>query len=391
MLAAGLVWLVLSLSSAVAKPVATAVRIGEHVDMTRFVIDLSESVEHSIFVLPDPYRVVIDLPETEWRVSPASANAAAGLVQRYRFGLYQAGISRLVLDAAGPVRVHRAFVLPPQGDFAYRFVIDLKRTDRNSFLQQAGSPVGRLAAVRPTRPLPQVPPRRPDRPVVVLDPGHGGVDPGTIGAGGTYEKTVVLRVAKDIRQRLEATGRYQVVMTRNRDVFVRLHDRVKIARQAGADLFLSIHADAINQRKVRGATVYTLSETASDAEAEALAAKENKADVIAGVDLAIHNDDVANILIDLAQRDTMNRSAQFATILVPSLKRTVRVRAKPHRSAGFRVLKAPDVPSVLIELGYLSNREDEKLLNSQAGRTAMAKAITAAVSRYFEVIDARNR
>ena len=359
--------------------------------MTRFVIDLSESVEHSIFVLADPYRVVIDLPETEWRVSRAVANASAGLVQRYRFGLYRAGISRLVLDAAAPVQVHRAFVLPPQGNFAYRFVIDLKRTDRNSFLKSAGSPVGKLAAVRPAKPLPKVPPRRPDRPVIVLDPGHGGVDPGTIGAGGTYEKTVVLKVAKEIRRRLTASGRYQVVMTRNRDVFVRLHARVKIAREADADLFLSIHADAINQRKVRGATVYTLSEKASDAEAGALAAKENKADVIAGVDLNVHNDDVANILIELAQRDTMNRSARFATILVPSLKKNVRVRAKPHRSAGFRVLKAPDVPSVLIELGYLSNRDDEKLLNSQAGRTAIAKAIAAAVSRYFEVVHSGNR
>ena len=390
-LGACLAWLLLIISPLAAAPEVTGVRIGEHVAMTRFVVDLTEAVKYRIFVLPDPYRVVVDLPNLRWRLAPVRGQQGGGLIQRFRYGLYQPGTSRLVLDVGAPVEIHRAFVLPPQGKFAYRFVIDLKRTSRAKFL--AAAEMSRRMARQPRPPpRPQAPAKRKNGPpVIVIDPGHGGVDPGTISTRGLFEKDVVLAVGLALRRRLAATGRYKVVMTRTEDRFLRLKGRVKVARRAGADLFVSIHADAVAQRSVRGATVYTLSEQASDREAEALAAKENKSDVIAGVDLERHGDDVANILIDLAQRDSMNRSARFAEMLLPALAKRVGLRTKPHRSAGFRILKAPDVPAVLIEMGYLSNPNDERLLTSRDGQAQMARAIAEAIDRYIKTIQSTRR
>jgi N-acetylmuramoyl-L-alanine amidase len=226
--------------------------------------------------------------------------------------------------------------------------------------------------------------RAPGRRVVVIDPGHGGQDPGAIGASGTYEKTITLMVARDLKRQLELTGRYRVYLTRDSDVFLRLRDRVQKARDLKADLFISVHADSIGSPDLRGASIYTLSDTASDAEAAALAARENRADIIAGVDLSNESRDVASILIDLAQRETMNRSASFAQVLVGELGREIRLQAvKPHRFAGFAVLKAPDVPAVLLELGYLSNREDESLLKQPAHRRRVALGVQRAVDAFF--------
>ena len=228
-------------------------------------------------------------------------------------------------------------------------------------------------------------PRRADaKKIIVLDPGHGGVDPGTVGAGGTHEKELTLATAREIRRQLEATGRYRVVMTRDDDSFVQLRERVAKARAVNADMFLSIHADSIGSAQTRGASIYTLSETASDAEAAALATRENRADIIAGVDLSVENRDVASILIDLAQRETMNRSAAFAATLVGELGREIQLLpTKPHRFAGFAVLKAPDIPSVLLELGYLSNRQDEVLLGRSHHRSKIATAIVRAIDDHF--------
>ena len=219
---------------------------------------------------------------------------------------------------------------------------------------------------------------------VVLDPGHGGIDPGAISRKGAKEKEIVLAVAKVLRDKLTASGRYRVVMTREDDTFLSLAERVEVARRIKADLFVSIHADIIGRGDVRGASVYTLSEKASDTEAAELAAKENKSDVIAGVDLEVQDKAVASILIDLARRETMNFSAEFATLLVPELeKRGLRHSSRAHRFAGFRVLKAPDVPSVLIELGYLSNKQDLAMLTSRNGHQTLARAVKDAVENYF--------
>jgi len=381
-----LAWLLASASVAGAASVEK-VRLGHHTDRTRVVLDLSEPVDFKLFTLADPYRVVVDLPEMTWLADASSFKVRAGVVSGLRFGLFRPGNSRLVLDASGPVEVQKAFILPPGNGRGHRFVIDLAPTDRASF----------VAALRPPPPSGQeaerngtpVPMNKPHKAkgaprVIVLDPGHGGVDPGTVALGGRFEKNVVLEYALEIARLLEATNRYKVILTRKEDVFQPLRERVRIAHESAADLFISIHADSIADRNIRGGAVYTLSERGSDAEADALAAKENRSDVIAGIALEHHDEEVVSILIDLAQRETMNYGIRFANALVPQLTRhEVPMRIKPHRYAAFRVLKAPDVPSVLLELGYLTNREDEKFLLSSRARGAVARAIVEAVDKYF--------
>ncbi|WP_374366840.1 N-acetylmuramoyl-L-alanine amidase [Dongia sp.] len=221
------------------------------------------------------------------------------------------------------------------------------------------------------------------KPLIVIDPGHGGIDPGALG-NGTKEKTITLAVAKALQKELEATGRFRAVLTRDKDVFLPLRDRFRVARENGAELFISLHADSHANAKTRGASVYTLSEKASDAEAAALAAKENKSDVIAGVDLTHESKVVSGILIDLAQRETINLSARFAKILVGALKNDTLMLGNSHRFAGFAVLKAPDVPSVLLEMGYISSDEDQQLLTSKKHQKKLAKAITKAISSFFD-------
>ncbi|MCU0892927.1 MAG: N-acetylmuramoyl-L-alanine amidase [Rhodospirillales bacterium] len=243
------------------------------------------------------------------------------------------------------------------------------------------SDVGATSIVMP------VPARRPYSPraprVVVLDPGHGGADPGAIGVSGVYEKDITLAAAREIKRALEQTGRYKVLLTRNDDRFIRLRDRVEFARRAGAELFVSVHADSVSSREIRGASVYTLSTTASDSEAAALAEKENKADLIAGLDLSGESSEVTNILINLAQRETMNQSAAFAGHVVEQLGGATGLLPNPHRFAGFAVLKAPDIPSVLLELGFLSNRSDERALLRSDNRTRVAEAVAKAVDGYL--------
>lgn len=221
------------------------------------------------------------------------------------------------------------------------------------------------------------------KPVVVIDPGHGGVDPGAIGVSGIYEKYITLAVARELKTQLEKNGRYKVYLTRDRDVFIRLRDRVAIARQYNADLFISLHADSVGNSQMKGLSVYTLSQNSSDSEAQALADKENKADLIAGIDLSHESADVANILIDLAQRETMNRSAGFAGGVVDEVGRDTELLGNTHRFAGFAVLKAPDVPSVLVEMGYLSNETEERNLRQPEHRLKLAKSISRAIDRFF--------
>ncbi|MBR9970708.1 N-acetylmuramoyl-L-alanine amidase [Magnetospirillum sp. J10] len=226
-------------------------------------------------------------------------------------------------------------------------------------------------------------PRSEGKVVVVIDPGHGGVDPGALGVSGIYEKHITLAMAREVKSQLERSGRYKVHLTRDRDIFIRLRERVAIARQYGADLFISLHADSVSNPQLAGLSVYTLSQTASDGEAQSLADKENKADLLAGIDLSHESADVANILIDLAQRETMNRSAGFAGGVVDELGRETTLLGNTHRFAGFAVLKAPDVPSILVELGYLSNPSEERQLRQPDYRAKLAKGISRAIDRYF--------
>lgn len=370
-----------------AQPLAAAsvmgVRAGEQSDATRFVLDLSDEVPFSVFLLDDPYRVVVDFPVLEWQVND-QPTIKRGLIEGFRFGLFDRATSRLVLDVSRPVAVRRSFLLPPNGKFPYRFVIDLAEVAVDEFQETAAAPSS-------APPVPQTKPpasreARDDRKIVVLDPGHGGIDPGTIGRRGTQEKEITLAIARETQRALEVTGRYRVLLTREDDVFVRLRDRVSFAHEHNADLFISLHADSLRDRSVRGASVYTLSENASDEEAAALAQRENKADLIAGVDLQSQPDDVATILIDLTRRETMNLSATFAGLVLPEFRDAGKTLRKGHRFAGFAVLKAPDVPSVLIELGYLSNPTDERQLSSRDYQKTLAASIKRAVDAYFSAL-----
>jgi N-acetylmuramoyl-L-alanine amidase len=230
------------------------------------------------------------------------------------------------------------------------------------------------------------PPAPPRRHLVILDPGHGGVDPGTIGVSGVYEKDVALSTTRELAALLESTQRYRVVLTRTSDEFVPLPERVARARAAGGELFLSIHADALPDSGMRGASVYTLSEEASDQQAAALAARENKADLVAGIDLSRHAPEVSNILFDLARRQTNNLSIGLARKLVSELGHDIRLLNNSHRSAGFAVLKAPDIPSALVELGCLSNRDEDRLLRTSPYQKKLANDILRSVHDYFDSV-----
>jgi N-acetylmuramoyl-L-alanine amidase len=365
-------------------PVATDVRLGGDATQTRFVMDLDRKIDLHVFTLADPYRLVLDIPQVTFQLPPHAGDNGRGLITAFRFGLVMPGGSRMVFDLAKPVRVDKAFVVDAAAGAPARLVLDLVATDRQSFLRNmaADEKVARSEAAPASEP----PAASADpRPLVVLDPGHGGIDTGTRAPNGECEKDIVLDFAKRLRDRLEKSGKYRVLMTRTDDTFVPLADRVRIARKAGAALFISLHADFLPHKEgdADGATVYTLSNTPSDPQAARVADEENRADVIAGVDLKDEPDDVAGILLDLAQRETKTFSVQFAQKLVSDLRTTTRLHKDPIRSAGFRVLRAPDVPSVLIELGYVSNKQDLRSLDSDSWRDHTADSIAAAVNDYF--------
>ena len=369
----------------------SGIRFGQNGEVTRFVLDVSEKAEPSIFLLADPYRVVIDLPEADWRASDKVKGE--GAVDGFRHGLFAPGIYRIVLDLKTPAVVKKSFHLAPRGGYDHRLVIDLETTSRTQFLT-AVKDSKKARPVMVSKATPDVvSPRRSvtGKRIIVIDPGHGGPDPGNLGVIGVHEKVIVLAIARAVRDELKATGRYDVRMTRDRDIFWPVRERFRIARRHGADLFISIHADSISKPNVSGASVYNLSETASDKEAARLAARENKSDVIAGVNLEQADDEVSSILIDLAQRETMNFSAQFAAILVSELERDVPMLRRGHRFANLGVLKAPDVPSVLLEAGYLTNKQNARFLNSRDGQRRIAKAVRRAIDRYFEQMVALGR
>jgi N-acetylmuramoyl-L-alanine amidase len=424
-----------------------SIRLGVHPDKTRVVLDLSGGATYRTLLLAGPYRLVVDLEGIEWQLGPEGPPSGKGLVSGLRYGTYSGGTQRLVLDLAGPVALQQSALIPGSGTVAARLVLDLVPTGADQFQAGAAGGAGpaltalpdltggtgsdpaagtQLAAaidpgddpptpglkpdpasgpgsaVADPSPLPAAggastvallgfpPPVKPappgfsQRPLVVLDPGHGGVDPGTVGSSGYFEKNLTLAMALEIKRQIEADGRFRVQLTRDTDIFIPLRDRIAISRAAHADIFISLHADSNFNAAHRGATVYTLSETASDAEAEALATKENKADLIAGVDLTNENQMVTSILIDLAQRETKNQSVRLADYMVQELASGTLLNRNTHRFAGFAVLKAPDVPSVLLELGYLSNKQDEKLLQTKAYRRKMATAILKAIADYFQ-------
>jgi len=365
-------------------PVATDARLGGDETQTRFVMDFSRKIDLRAFTLADPYRVVVDIPQVVFQLPPKSGESGRGLIKAFRFGLVMQGGSRLVFDLAKPAKIEKAFVVDSTETAPARLVLDLAPTDRESFLRRTAADNRTARADLPRVDAPST--KEGDkRPLVVLDPGHGGIDTGTKGPSGEEEKDIVLNFAQRLRERLEKSGKYRVLLTRTDDTFVALADRVRIARDAGATLFVSIHADSLphGEGDAQGASIYTLSDTATDSEAARLAEKENRADVIAGVDLKSEPDDVAGILIDLAERETKSLSTQFAHKLAGEMKAVTRMHKKPLKSAGFRVLRAPDVPSVLVELGYVSNRQDLQSLLSETWRNRTSDSMAQVIETFL--------
>jgi N-acetylmuramoyl-L-alanine amidase len=365
-------------------PIASEVRLGGDDNLTRMVVDLSQKMEIRTFTLAHPYRVVIDMPQVTFNLPLGAGDSGRGLIKAYRFGLVMQGGSRMVIDLARPARVDKAFVLDAANDQPARIVLDLAATDRESFLRTVALE-NRASATRKAEAHPEQKPNGDPRPLVVIDPGHGGIDNGTRAATGEIEKNIVLEFSLMLRDKIEKTGKYRVAMTRTDDTFVALGDRVQLARSRQASLFISIHADALRRGEgdAQGATVYTLSERPSDVLAARLAEAENQADAIAGIDLSAEPKDVAGILIDLARRETKTFSQQFAQTVVNELKKSARLHQHPLKSAGFVVLKAPDVPSVLVELGYVTNKADLKSLISTEWRERTGDLIVRAVDTFF--------
>jgi N-acetylmuramoyl-L-alanine amidase len=377
-------------------PVASDVRLAGDAKQTRFILDLDKTIQFRAFTLADPYRAVVDLPQVDFHLPNGAGTNGRGLVKAFRYGLVMPGGSRIVFDLTGPARISSSYVLDAANGQPPRLVLEFEEVDRAGFAQSmaadsrpelkpAIADAAQIAAGEttvPTAPGPAAP--ADPRPVIVIDPGHGGIDNGTQ-SGNENEKSLVLAFGLALRDRIEKGGKYRVVMTRTDDTFIPLDDRVRIARNQSAALFVSIHADALPRREgdAQGATIYTLSDRASDAEAERLAEAENKADAIGGVNLTAEPTEVADILIDLAQRETRTFSNRFARLLAGEMKNTARMYKHPLKSAGFRVLKAPDVPSVLVELGYVSNKSDLEHLVSESWRARTVGSMALAIDAFF--------
>lgn len=383
---------------AMAMPNVSGVRFGTDGERTRVVIDVLPSVEVNARTVASPPRLVIDLPAVEWGLADGAQSRPRGYAKSFRYGAVNESRSRLVVDLVAEVRIAHQEVLPAGfgGVPHARIVIDLE-PDRQNTEPRGNAPADNKVAALPPTLRPKAKPVQPVRqnqsriisrqaslPVIAIDAGHGGIDPGAIAADGTFEKHITLAMAREVAELLTVSRRYRPFLVRKDDTFIKLRERIARARKANADIFISIHADSIEDSGFRGASVYTLSENASDKEAANLAAKENKADIIGGADLSNADEVLASILIDLSQRATNNESIAFADFLVDEVGQVTKLVKNTRRFAGFAVLKSPDLPSVLVELGYLSNTNDAERLKKQSHRIELGQAILKALDRYFE-------
>ncbi|MCI5634664.1 MAG: N-acetylmuramoyl-L-alanine amidase [Alphaproteobacteria bacterium] len=371
-------------------------RIGNQSDGVRVVFDMSQSVNYRVFLLDSPQRLVIDLDNTS--INNVFTGAKNQIISKTRVGKLDGNNKRVVLELARPVVVKKAFMLQPQSGKPWRFVVDAKLATAQEFKNNIGN---KHIVTNDTKFVPQENKNEESwfgfgsqnnntsgkaakrKRIIVLDPGHGGKDPGAIGAHGkTFEKNITLAMGKELQEILRRRG-YTVYLTRSTDIFIPLRQRIKIAQKYKADLFMSLHADSAQNRSATGLSVYTLSDKASDAEAAALAERENKADIIGGVDLGGNTKEVNDILISLSQTDSRNKSSKYATYLVKEMAKSVKLVKNTHRFAGFAVLKAPDMPSALLEMGYLSNKTEEANLKTPAYRKKLANSAASAIDKYF--------
>lgn len=345
----------------------------------RVVVMFDQEPKFSTLLLANPHRLVFDLPETRFGFDENSL-AARGIVSRVRYGSIGKNRSRLILTLRGPFDVETVQVIKNETTSGYRLVADIVATSDQQFEAKLAAPhdVTGSTSLKVASPSIDSEPRPF---IVMIDPGHGGIDSGAESLSGIKEKDLTLAFGEELRDRLAKESNIKVLMTRDDDTFLRLSERVRLARQYSADLFISIHADTINQGDIRGATVYTISDKASDSVARAMAERENKSDSIGGA-APEELPEVADILLDLTRRETHTFSLSFAEKVIGALQGEVNLINNPHRFAGFQVLRAPDVPSVLIEIGYLSNAEDEKLISNPQWRRKLADRIATAIKAF---------
>jgi N-acetylmuramoyl-L-alanine amidase len=374
---------------------ATNVRLLDNGKTTTFELTISKGLTAQVYTLANPYRVILDLPDLAFHLDPAEGQKGRGVIAAFRYGLFAEHKARVVIDTTGPVRIASAGMTRIPKSRALKLAIVLAPMDAAAFGAGTGAT---LASAAPSDlPGNSAPPEKADRkhkgnakPVIVIDPGHGGIDPGAIGANNVPEKSIVLAVALQLKEVLQKTRRYEVKMTRKDDVFISLDNRLKFSADNDADLFISLHADSIEEKKfgdsVRGATIYTLSSRASDEQARIMAEKENASDLIAGVNSVDEGsgEEVKNILIDLLKRETSNFSADFSHVLVKKLGQSITLARNPQKSAAFKVLKQTHAPSVLVELGYMSNTTEEQEMMTVAWQSKVARAIASAVNIYFK-------
>ena len=405
-------------SLAVAQPNVRDILVGSNYDRTRVSIGVDQTLAYQLYVMKSPDRLIIDLPSVNWSIDSLGQPQPGGVVRAVRYGHQSRTSSRVIFDLFEPVYVANAMLVDPTGQNQHSLELELRPLSggqpintgstaaadtvaavtpgsnptalpqtsvRLTNVTEAASalPVRKLAGDLPIPAMrPPAPPQKRGKRVIVLDAGHGGKDPGA-SKNGIREKDITLAAAHELKRALDATGRYEVHLTRTDDRYIKLRERYEIGRKLNADLFVSMHADSHSKPSARGASVYTMSDEASDKEAAALASRENKSDIIAGVATTDKSEGLLNILLDLAQRETLNSSAQAAEIIGEELSKTWITKKKPHRFAGFAVLKAPDMPSLLLEMGYVTNPQDADMLRTAASRRGLIKGLVQSVDRYF--------
>ena len=342
---------------------------------TELRLEISQGVPWRVFTLTNPNRLVMDFREVQWGEVDPNSLSASDRISTVRMGAYRPGWSRLVADLAEPMSVQTAELATDPSDGGATITVRLQKSDQADFDLTAGAPRDPRWDLPAPALVDTMPPRDPNRVRIVLDPGHGGIDPGAERDGIT-EANLMLTFGRELQDVLRRAGGFDVILTRDGDYFVSLEARVAAARDAGADLFISLHADALAEGEARGAAVYVLSDDASDAASAALAERHNRDDLLAGLDLSQSDDRVANVLMSLARLDNAPRSEALAKHMLEGIRNAVgRVHKRPLRSAGFSVLKAADIPSVVLEVGFLSTEEDLKNLSDPIWRQGMAAGI----------------